>query len=277
MLCVAGRAINGETTSRPDLLVQMASSTAMDPLWYICLMPHGHIAQVCICFNPRKTEMLTSSSGICAKPGQSRTVKFTKYSAQRPMSVLFYGPLGSSKALLAKVIVIETRAYSISTKYLLRALHYSPLGLVHLGWGVRAVFDKARPLSISFRSRTLHPQLWRLSGDAGGIVRALLHVGRLDQLIYIPLPDEYSRLSCCPVYATHGGPSVSHKRAFALYGDLPANDELAIQSNLEANIRMHLDEIMNFARRSIFDSGVQQYKMFAHKEPVEIVLVQPNI
>ncbi len=26
--------------------------------------------------------------------------------------------------------------------------------------------------------------------------------------------------------------------------------------------RMHLDEIMNFARRSIFDSGVQQYKMF---------------
>ncbi|RDB26770.1 Cell division cycle protein 48 [Hypsizygus marmoreus] len=89
--------------------------------------------------------------------------KFLKYGMSPSKGVLFYGPPGTSKTLIAN----ECNANFINIK--------GP-ELLTMWFGeseakIRDVFDKAH------------------------IDSALLRPGRLDQLIYIPLPDEPSRLS----------------------------------------------------------------------------------
>lgn len=151
--------------------------------------------------------------------------KFEKFGMSPSKGVLFYGPPGCGKTLLAKAIANECQANFISIK--------GP-ELLTMWFGeseanVREIFDKARgsaPCVLFFDELdSIATQRGSSVGDAGGaadrvlnqlltemdgmsakktvfIIGAtnrpdisLLRPGRLDQLIYIPLPDEESRYS----------------------------------------------------------------------------------
>ena len=153
--------------------------------------------------------------------------KFLKFGMSPSKGVLFYGPPGCGKTLLAKAIANECQANFISIK--------GP-ELLTMWFGeseanVRDVFDKARAAApcVLFFDELDSIAKARGSGlsDAGGaadrvinqiltemdgmnqkknvfiigatnrpdiIDPAILRPGRLDQLIYIPLPDEASRV-----------------------------------------------------------------------------------
>jgi len=153
--------------------------------------------------------------------------KFQKFNMTPSKGVLFYGPPGCGKTLLAKAVANECSANFISVK--------GP-ELLTMWFGeseanVREVFDKARSAApcVLFFDELDSVGVSRGSsmGDAGGagdrvmnqlltemdgvgakkslffigatnrpeiLDEALLRPGRLDQLIYIPLPDKPSRL-----------------------------------------------------------------------------------
>lgn len=154
--------------------------------------------------------------------------KFRKFGMEPSKGVLFYGPPGCGKTLLAKAVANECSANFISIK--------GP-ELLTMWFGeseanVREVFDKARaaaPCVLFFDELdSIGQARGTSSGDAGGagdrvmnqllteidgvgtkknlffigatnrpdiLDEALLRPGRLDQLIYIPLADQPSRLS----------------------------------------------------------------------------------
>ncbi|DBA05161.1 TPA: hypothetical protein N0F65_005011 [Lagenidium giganteum] len=154
--------------------------------------------------------------------------KFEKYGLSPSRGVLFYGPPGCGKTLLAKAVANECQANFISVK--------GP-ELLTMWFGeseanVRDVFDKARqaaPCVLFFDELdSIAQQRGSSAGDAGGagdrvmnqlltemdgmgakknvfiigatnrpdiIDPALMRPGRLDQLIFIPMPDFESRLS----------------------------------------------------------------------------------
>lgn len=154
--------------------------------------------------------------------------KFEKFGMSPSRGVLFYGPPGCGKTLLAKAVANECQANFISVK--------GP-ELLTMWFGeseanVRDVFSKARaaaPCVLFFDELdSIAQQRGGNSGDGGGagdrvmnqlltemdgvgakknvfvigatnrpdiIDAALMRPGRLDQLIYIPLPDYESRLS----------------------------------------------------------------------------------
>lgn len=154
--------------------------------------------------------------------------KFEKFGMSPSKGVLFYGPPGCGKTLLAKAIANECQANFISIK--------GP-ELLTMWFGeseanVRDLFDKARqsaPCVLFFDELdSIATQRGAAQGDAGGagdrvlnqmltemdginskktvfiigatnrpdiIDAALMRPGRLDQLIYIPLPDTGSRTS----------------------------------------------------------------------------------
>merc|ERR1711972_733780 len=154
--------------------------------------------------------------------------KFLKFGMTPSRGVLFYGPPGCGKTLLAKAIANECQANFISIK--------GP-ELLTMWFGkseanVRDVFDKARsaaPCVLFFDELdSIAKSRGGSGGDAGGagdrvmnqlltemdginpakqvffigatnrpdiIDPAILRPGRLDQLIYIPLPDDGSRLA----------------------------------------------------------------------------------
>lgn len=153
--------------------------------------------------------------------------KFHKFGMQPSKGVLFYGPPGCGKTLLAKAVANECSANFISIK--------GP-ELLTMWFGesesnVRDVFSKARaaaPCVLFFDELdSIGTQRGGGAGDAGGagdrvmnqlltemdgvgakknlffigatnrpeiLDEALLRPGRLDQLIYIPLPDLPSRI-----------------------------------------------------------------------------------
>jgi len=153
--------------------------------------------------------------------------KFEKFGMQPSKGVLFYGPPGCGKTLLAKAVANECQANFISIK--------GP-ELLTMWFGeseanVRDVFSKARgaaPCVLFFDELdSIAQQRGGNSGDGGGagdrvmnqlltemdgvgakknvfiigatnrpdiIDTALMRPGRLDQLIYIPMPDYDSRL-----------------------------------------------------------------------------------
>jgi len=154
--------------------------------------------------------------------------KFEKFGMSPSRGVLFYGPPGCGKTLLAKAVANECQANFISVK--------GP-ELLTMWFGesesnVRDVFAKARgaaPCVLFFDELdSIAQQRGGNSGDGGGasdrvmnqlltemdgvgakknvfvigatnrpdiIDPALMRPGRLDQLIYIPMPDTDSRLS----------------------------------------------------------------------------------
>lgn len=155
--------------------------------------------------------------------------KFHKFGMQPSKGVLFYGPPGCGKTLMAKAVAHECSSNFISIK--------GP-ELLTMWFGeseanVRDVFDKARAASpcVLFFDELDSVGTARSSGgggDAGGagdrvlnqlltemdgvgskknlffigatnrpdiLDEALIRPGRLDQLIYIPLPDKGSRVN----------------------------------------------------------------------------------
>lgn len=154
--------------------------------------------------------------------------KFEKFGMQASRGVLFYGPPGCGKTLLAKAIANECGANFISIK--------GP-ELLTMWFGeseanVRDLFDKARaasPCVLFFDEldsiakargggggsgsdagdRVINQILTEIDGIGGNknvfvigatnrpdiLDNAITRPGRLDQLIYIPLPDLESRLS----------------------------------------------------------------------------------
>ncbi|KAI8980481.1 transitional endoplasmic reticulum ATPase [Pilobolus umbonatus] len=154
--------------------------------------------------------------------------KFLKFGMSPSKGVLFYGPPGTGKTLLAKAIANECQANFISIK----GPELLTMWFGESEANVRDVFDKARaaaPCVMFFDELdSIAKARGGGGGDAGGagdrvlnqiltemdgmnakknvfvigatnrpdqIDPALLRPGRLDQLIYIPLPDETSRLS----------------------------------------------------------------------------------
>jgi len=128
---------------------------------------------------------------------------------------------------------------------------------------------------------------------------AILRPGRLDQLIYIPLPDEASRMSILKanLRKTPVGKQVDLNYLGKITKGFSGADlteicqracKLAIRENIENEIRKekereksggdmdvdnedddsevekrHFEEAMKFARRSVSDQDIKKYEMFA--------------
>ncbi|MGH0175374.1 UNVERIFIED_CONTAM: hypothetical protein FKN15_008851 [Acipenser sinensis] len=204
--------------------------------------------------------------------------KFLKFGMTPSRGVLFYGPPGCGKTLLAKAIAHECQANFVSIK--------GP-ELLTMWFGeseanVRDVFDKVRTWD---RPDIIDP--------------AILRPGRLDQLIYIPLPDERSRVAILRANLRKSpiARDVDQNYLAKITEGFSGADlteicqracKLAIREAIEVEIRMererqshpetameedsdpvpeirkdHFEEAMRFARRSVSDNDIRKYEMFS--------------
>lgn len=154
--------------------------------------------------------------------------QYTKFGLSPSKGVLFFGPPGTGKTLLAKAVATEVSANFISVK----GPELLSMWFGESESNIRDIFDKARAAAptVVFLDEldSIAKARGGNMGDAGGasdrvvnqlltemdgmnakknvfvigatnrpdqIDPALLRPGRLDQLIYVPLPDEAARLS----------------------------------------------------------------------------------
>ena len=252
--------------------------------------------------------------------------KFEKFGMSPSKGVLFYGPPGCGKTLMAKAVANECQANFISVK--------GP-ELLTMWFGeseanVRDVFEKARqaaPCVLFFDELdSIAQQRGGSQGDGGGaadrvmnqlltemdgvgakknvfivgatnrpdiIDTALMRPGRLDQLIYIPMPDFESRLGI--LRATLRKSPVSkdvdlsyiaretNKFSGADLSEICMQAcKLAIREDIEHDVHAtsesedeemgeflpellprHFEEAVRNARRSVSDRDLAQYQSFA--------------
>merc|ERR1712046_363111 len=260
--------------------------------------------------------------------------KFEKFGMHPSRGVLFYGPPGCGKTMLAKAVATECSANFVSIK--------GP-ELLTMWFGeseanVREIFDKARsaaPCVLFFDELDFIAKSRGGSGGDGGgasdrvinqiltemdgmgskknvfiigatnrpdiIDSAIMRPGRLDQLIYIPLPDDGSRLAILksnlrksPVSKDVDLPYMAKMTRGFSGADLTEICQrackLAIRESIDADIKRekekqkagattmdvddeedlvpeitkaHFEEAMKFARRSVSDNDIKKYEMFS--------------
>lgn len=258
--------------------------------------------------------------------------KFAKFGMSPSKGVLFYGPPGTGKTMLAKAIANECNANFISIKG--PELLNKYIGESEAN--VREIFDKARsaaPCVLFFDEIDSIAQARGMSsGDSGAADRvvnqiltemdgmsnkknvfiiaatnrpdiidpAIIRPGRLDQLIYIPLPDEASRVQILkstlrksPISqgvdlaflakhtAGYSGADLTEicQRAckLAIRESIEKECEIEEQKLQDLNIgvekeypdpvpeitRQHFEEAFRYARKSVSPNDVKKYEMFA--------------
>jgi len=252
--------------------------------------------------------------------------KFLKFGQNPSKGVLLYGPPGCGKTLLAKAVATECNANFISVKGPELLTKY----VGESESNVRQLFDKARgsaPCVLFFdeidsigRSRSA------VSNDGGATDRvlnqllaemdgmnqkknvfiigatnrpsqldtALMRPGRLDQLVYIPLPDMKSRLSIlkAKLRRTPIGKEVNLEDISRNTNGFSGADlseicqraaKLAIRESIEIEVKnpdlkedpvpeltlKHFNEAMKFARKSVGKEEIDGFESFARSMKVD--------